>query len=182
MKLEAKSRLQAADQNVLVHVKYVFQAIHQTEAQLNAIRALVESDPAKLTILAKLNLEVSKLRERFDAEIPALYAEDEELQAKVKLLALQDLKTLGPRLLEVLKDTFETADFELTHNGKAEIKSNGRLSDGMFKIGARDLNKLVFSHLGYKIRDEGSTIYWSKHGEPTWCMSHTGGKVHLYEQ
>jgi len=105
-----------------------------------------------------------------------------KLNAKARLLALQDLKTLGPRLLEVLKDTFETADFELTHNGRQEIKSNGRLSDGMFKIGARDLNKLVFTHLGYKIADHGSKITWSKKGEPGWVMEHIGGKVHLHEE
>jgi len=102
-----------------------------------------------------------------------------KLQAKSRLLALQDLKTLGPRLLEVLKDTFETSGFELLHG---EIRSGGRLSDGMFKIAGRDLNNLVFKHLGYKVRDQGSTIYWDKHGEPTWCMTHTAGKVHLYQQ
>jgi len=79
MKLEAKARLLAADQNVMLHVKYVFQAIHQAEAQLNSIKPLVESEPSKLTVLAKLNLELSKLRELFDAEMPQLY-EDKEQQ------------------------------------------------------------------------------------------------------
>ena len=52
----------------------------------------------------------------------------------------------------------------------------------MFKLAGRDLNKLMFSHLGYKVEDRGKSIKWTKHGEPIWFMVHVGGKVHVYEQ
>ena len=105
-----------------------------------------------------------------------------KLNAKARLLALQDMKTIGHKVLEVLVDTFETAGFELTRHDPQEIRSSGHLTDGMFKLAGRDLNKLMFSHLGYKVEDRGKSIKWTKHGEPIWFMVHVGGKVHVYEQ
>lgn len=99
-----------------------------------------------------------------------------------QLLALQDLKTLGPRFVALLTDIFPSVHFEITHNGKAEVKGSESVTDGMLKIAARDINKDIMSKLGYKLRTSGATFVWEHSHEPTWVLQRSGGRIHLAEQ